>query len=65
MQPKKRHISLRLDDEIRRKFRYVANFQGLSANAMLNHFIHNTVINHEKEYGKITEEDLNKMGLDD
>jgi len=45
--------TLRIDRELFAKFRYVADFQGRSANREIEQFIKQTVKEYEEEHGEI------------
>ena len=51
-------FTLRIDEELMRKFRYVAKYEGRSANGQLAVMIRKCVNDYEKEHSAITEEDL-------
>lgn len=48
-----RHFGLRIDDELLKKFRYVCEYDGRSANSQILYLIRQYVSNFEKENGKI------------
>ncbi len=48
-----RHFGLRIDDTLLRKFRYVCEYDGRSANGKLLHMIRKCVADYEKEFGII------------
>ncbi|MBP3414666.1 MAG: Arc family DNA-binding protein [Clostridia bacterium] len=48
-----RHFGLRIDDELLKKFRYVCEYDGRSANSQILYLIRQYVSNYEKENGKI------------
>lgn len=48
-----RHFGLRIEDELLRKFRYVCEYDGRSANGKILHMIRNCVAEYEKEHGEI------------
>lgn len=50
---KERHFGLRIDDELLRKFRYVCEYDGRSANSQILYLIRKYVSEHEKECGEI------------
>ena len=50
---KKKHLSLRLDDETRLKLRYIAKYEGRSINGQVMHLIYSCIRDYEKEHGKI------------
>ncbi len=54
---KVRHLSLRIDDETLRKFRYVCAYDQRSANGQLLIFIRNFIARFEDKHGKIVFED--------
>lgn len=49
-----RHLSLRIEDMQLRKFRYVSEYEGRSANSQLLVMIRNAIQEFEKEHGEIT-----------
>ena len=48
-----RHFGLRIDDTLLKKFRYVCEYDGRSANGKLLHMIRKCVAEYEKEFGTI------------
>ena len=48
-----RHFGLRIEDELLRKFRYVCEYDGRSANAQILNMIRKCVQEYEKEHGEI------------
>lgn len=48
-----RHFGLRIEDELLRKFRYVCEYDGRSANAQILYMIRKCVQEYEKEHGEI------------
>ncbi len=52
-----RHLSLRIDDEMLRKFRYVCAYDQRSANGQLLIFIRSFIAHFEDKHGKIVLED--------
>ncbi|MBP3328465.1 MAG: Arc family DNA-binding protein [Clostridia bacterium] len=52
-----RHFGLRIDDELLRKFRYVCEYDGRSANKKIIQMIKKCVADFEKENGEIKLED--------
>ncbi|MBE7036183.1 MAG: hypothetical protein E7403_02695 [Ruminococcaceae bacterium] len=54
-----RHFGLRIDDELLRKFRYVCEYDGRSANGKILHMIRKCVAEYEKEFGEIVLEKNN------
>ena len=48
-----RHFGLRIDDTLLKKFRYVCEYDGRSANGKLLHMIRKCVVEYEKEFGTI------------
>lgn len=48
-----RHFGLRIDDELLKKFRYVCEYDGRSANSQILYLIRQYVSNYENENGKI------------
>ena len=53
--------TLRTDKVLFRKFRYVAEYEGRSANKEIEQFIKRRVAEFEKEHGKISITDLMTM----
>ena len=47
-----------MDGELHDKFQYVAAYEGRSMSGQVLYLLRNCVQEHEKEYGKITKEDL-------
>ncbi len=52
-----KHLSLRIDDDTLKKFKYVCKYEGRSCNAQLLYFIRNFIADYEKDN---TEIDINK-----
>ena len=50
---KKKHLSLRLDDETRLKLRYIAKYEGRSINGQVMHLIYRCIRDYEAEHGEI------------
>lgn len=50
---KKKHLSLRLDDETRRRLKYVSQYEGRSINGQVMHLINRCISDFEKEHGPI------------
>ena len=48
-----RHFGLRIDDELLKKFRYVCEYEGRSANGQILYLIRRCITEYEKENGKI------------
>lgn len=54
---KQRHISIRIDEDVLRKFHYVAKFEDRSASRQIMFLINHCIREFEDEHGEI---DLNK-----
>lgn len=52
------HFTLRTDRVLFRKFRYIAESEGRSANKEIEQFLKKRVAEYEKEHGKISITDL-------
>lgn len=50
---KMRHLSVRIEDSLLKKFRYACKYEDRSANGQILSFIRNFVAEFEKEHGKI------------
>lgn len=48
-----KHLSLRIEEEMLRKFRYVCSYEARSANGQLLIFIRNAISEFEKIHGEI------------
>jgi len=48
-----KHISIRIDEEVLRKFHYVANYDDRSASGQIMFLINNCIREFEEKYGKI------------
>lgn len=48
-----KHFGLRIDDKLLKKFRYVCEYYGRSANMQLIQMIRHVVIKFEKNHGEI------------
>lgn len=53
MMEKKKHLSLRLDDETRLKLKYIAKYEGRSINGQVMHLIYGCIKQYETANGKI------------
>lgn len=53
MKNKYKHLSLRIDENLLKKFRFVCEYDGRSANGQLLYLVRNCVSAYEKEYGEI------------
>ena len=53
MEDKLLHYILRVDRILFRKFRYIAESEGRSANKEIEQYLKRRVVAYEKEYGKI------------
>ena len=53
-----RHLSLRIDDETLKKFRYICEFDGRSANGQLLVYIRTAIRKFEEENGEISVDSL-------
>lgn len=51
-----KHLSLRIDQELLKKFHYVCEYDGRSANGQLLYLVRKCVAEYEKEFGIITNE---------
>ena len=49
----KKHLSLRISESILKKFRFVCEYEGRSANSQLLVFIRDSIAAFEKEHGPI------------
>lgn len=58
MDKDKKHLSVRIDDTLLKKFRYACKYEDRTANGQLLNFIKKFVNDFEKQQGKITSEDL-------
>lgn len=50
---KQKHISIRIDEEVLRKFHYVARYEERSASGQIMHLIQNCIREFEEVHGKI------------
>lgn len=50
---KEKHISIRIDEEILRKFHYVAKYEARSASGQIMYLINSCIRDFESEHGKI------------
>ena len=53
MSEQEKHIGLRIDTELHRKFKYISEFNGRSMNGELLYLIKEKIKEYEKQYGKI------------
>ena len=54
----KTHLSIRMDDKLHNKFRYVAGAEGRSMSGQILYLIQKCIREFEKEHGPIPEEEL-------
>ena len=54
----RKHLSIRMDEEIHDKFQYIAAYEGRSMSGQILYLIQRCVREFEKEHGPITEDDL-------
>ena len=54
----KKHLSIRMDEQLQDKFQYIAAYEGRSMSGQILYMIQSCVREFEKEHGPITEEDL-------
>ena len=57
MKPNEKHLSLRINSELLRKFDYVAKFDDRSMNWLLLRLVRQCIDEFEQEHGKIKLED--------
>jgi len=50
---KNKHISIRIDEEVLRKFHYIAKYEDRSASGQIMFLINNCIREFEEKYGKI------------
>lgn len=53
MMVKKKHLSLRLDDETRLRLKFIAKYEGRSINGQVMHLIYDCIKQYETANGKI------------
>ena len=58
MTKKRRRLCFEAAGELHDKFQYVAAYEGRSMSGQVLYLLRKCVQEHEKEYGKITKEDL-------
>lgn len=58
MAKERTHLSIRMDEEIHDKFKYVASYEGRSMSGQILHLIQKCIREYEKEHGPIEEDDL-------
>ncbi len=54
----RKHLSIRMDEEMHDKFQYIAAYEGRSMSGQILYLIQRCVREFEKEHGPITEDDL-------
>jgi hypothetical protein len=54
---KRNHLSIRTDQELHDKFKYVAAYEGRSMSGQVLHLIQECIREHEKKYGPIPTEE--------
>ncbi len=54
-----KHLSLRIDEELLRKFEYVAKYDDRSMNWYLLHMIKSEIASFEEQHGKISQTNEN------
>ena len=62
MKGKQKHLSLRIDENLLRKFDYVAKYDDRSMNWYMLHLIKNEIADFEKKHGKIPMETSDGAG---
>ena len=50
---KQKHISIRIDEEVLKKFHYVSKYNGRSASGQILYLINQCIRTFEKEHGEI------------
>ena len=55
-----KHFGLRISNDLLRRFRFVCEFDGRSANAQILFLIRQHIAAYESQHGKITEADIDK-----
>lgn len=58
MKENETRFTLRIDRSLFNKFKYIADYDGRSANRELEHFIKKRVQSFEREHGVIPDEDI-------
>lgn len=58
MAKERTHLSIRMDETIHDKFKYVATYEGRSMSGQILHLIQKCIREYEKEHGPIQEDDL-------
>lgn len=53
MMGNKRHLSMRIEDDMLKKFHYVCDYDGRSANAQMLQFVRRYIASFEEEHGEI------------
>ena len=61
---KEKHLSLRIEEDLLKRFHFVAKYNGRSANGELLYLIRRDIVQYERENGKIKPEDLASMKKD-
>lgn len=56
----KKHLSIRMDQELHDKIQYIAAYMGRSMSGQILYLMQECVRSFEKEHGPIREEDLKK-----
>ena len=54
----RKHLSIRMDEEMHDKFQYIAAYEGRSMSGQILYLINTCIREFEKEHGPITPEDL-------
>ena len=57
-----KHLSLRLNPEVLKKFDYVAKYEDRSKNWMLNKLVNNCIAKFENKHGKIEFDETEEKG---
>lgn len=50
---KKKHIGIRIDDELHYKLHYISKYEGRSANGQILYLVRQCIAQYEKEHGEI------------
>lgn len=58
MNKEDKHLTVRIDDILLKKFRFACKYEDRTANGQILNYIKKFVLDYEKQHGEITSEDL-------
>lgn len=61
---KQKHVSIRMDSDMLKKFYYVSKYYGRSGSGQITYLMRSFIDTFENEHGEITEDELKEVGLE-